>query len=97
MHARSTRRPYRPRRCERRDVIATADEVYRDRSLRWIMQYALLDFAARSAFNRIAFELDPQVHELTTRNIAGLDREIALTHGDGPTYSSPLDTFSTTI
>ena len=30
----------------------------------------------------IAFELDPQVHELTTRNIAGLDREIALTHGD---------------
>src|SRR5882672_11084947 len=30
----------------------------------------------------IAFELDPQVHELTTRNIAELDREITLTHGD---------------
>jgi hypothetical protein len=30
----------------------------------------------------IAFELDPQVHELTTRNIARLDREIALTRGD---------------
>lgn len=30
----------------------------------------------------IAFEYDPQVHELTSRNIAGLDRKIRLMHGD---------------
>lgn len=30
----------------------------------------------------IAFELDAQVHELTKRNIAGLDRKIELSHGD---------------
>jgi hypothetical protein len=30
----------------------------------------------------IAFELDPQVYELTRRNIAGLDRTIELRHGD---------------
>jgi hypothetical protein len=36
----------------------------------------------------IAFELDPQVYELSKRNIAGLDRAIELTHGD---YQSLLD------
>jgi hypothetical protein len=30
----------------------------------------------------LAFELDPQVFELTSRNISGLDRRIALEHGD---------------
>jgi hypothetical protein len=30
----------------------------------------------------IAFEFDPQVYELSARNIAGLDRTIELTHGD---------------
>lgn len=36
----------------------------------------------------IAFELDPQVYELTRRNIAGLDRTIELRHGD---YRSLLE------
>jgi hypothetical protein len=36
----------------------------------------------------IAFELDPQVHELTRRNIAGLDRRIELIRGD---YRSLLE------
>jgi hypothetical protein len=30
----------------------------------------------------LAFELDPQVFELTSRNISGLDRRITLEHGD---------------
>ena len=30
----------------------------------------------------LAFEVDPQVFDLTRRNIAGLDRRIALRHGD---------------
>jgi hypothetical protein len=36
----------------------------------------------------IAFELDPQVHELTRRNIAGLDGKIELIKGD---YTSLLE------
>jgi hypothetical protein len=36
----------------------------------------------------IAFELDPQVYELTRRNIAGLDRKIELIPGD---YTSLLE------
>ena len=30
----------------------------------------------------LAFEADPQVFEITNRNISGLDRQIALRHGD---------------
>lgn len=36
----------------------------------------------------MAFEFDPVIHELTRRNIAGLDQEIALIHGD---YTSLLE------
>ena len=39
----------------------------------------------------IACELDPQVHELTKRNIVGLDRSIALSEGD---YEALLDGLS---
>jgi hypothetical protein len=42
--------------------------------------YWILRHVARST--GIAFEFDPQVYELSRRNIAGLDRTIELTQGD---------------
>ena len=49
--------------------------------------YWILKHVPRS--RALAFELDRQVHELTKRNIAGLDRTIELRHGD---YWSRSDT-----
>ena len=44
-------------------------------TLYWILRHVPLS-------QGLAFELDPQVFELTSRNIANLDRHIALEHGD---------------
>lgn len=50
-------------------------------TLYWILQHV-----PRSA--GVAFELDPQVYQLSRRNLAGLDKTIALTLGD---YQSRLE------
>ena len=39
----------------------------------------------------LAFEVDPQVFEVTNRNISGLDRRIALRHGDFLANLASLD------
>jgi hypothetical protein len=39
----------------------------------------------------LAFEVDPQVFEVTNRNISGLDRRIALRHGDFLSNLASLD------
>ena len=53
-----------------------------NRSVRWFLQYAVLDFAPPPNSEGIAFESDPQVFELTHRNLAALDQRIELAHGD---------------
>ena len=53
-------------------------------TLYWILQHV-----PRS--RGIAFELDPQVYELTRRNIAGLNRTIELRHGDCRSLLEPHD------
>ena len=51
------------------------DVWHSDETLYWILRHAPHCVG-------IAFESDPQVYELTKRNIKGLDQAIVLTHGD---------------
>jgi hypothetical protein len=53
-------------------------------TLYWILRHV-------SNARGIGFELDPQVYDLSKRNIAGLDRSIALSEGD---YQTLLDGLS---